>query len=96
VREETLSEVTTRLRTAPIATASSPISMKLAALSQCRPPETAETIARRIARSASVAARLMKIGRACELVSATTEVALVTAVSSTADQPRFEITEAST
>ena len=70
--------------------------MKLAALSQCRPPVVAETAARRTARTAMLKVRLTKTGRAWELVSATTEVAPVTAVSSTAAQPRFEITEART
>ena len=70
--------------------------MKLAALSQWRPPLSAEIAARTTARAASQRTRRTKSGRAWELVSATTEVAPITAVSSTAGQPRLEITEAST
>ena len=56
----------------------------------------AETAARRTATTAMLRVRLTKTGRTWELVRATTEVAPVTAVKSTAAQPRFEITEAST
>ena len=54
---------------------------------QSRPPKAAEAIASRIARPATTTARRTKLGRACELVSATIEVALVLSVSSTAAQP---------
>ena len=63
---------------------------------QSRPPKIAETIASRIASPATTTARRTKLGRACELVSATIEVALVLSMSSTAGQPLLSSTEAST
>ena len=60
------------------------------------PPKAADAIASRIARPATAAARRTNFGCACELVSATIEVALVLRVSRTASQPVLLSTEART
>ena len=65
-------------------------------MSPSRSPNAAEISASAVARAATQIARLTMIGRAWESVRATIEVPPVERVSSTADQPRLESTEAST
>ena len=88
--------VTTRTRTAAVATASSTTWISEAKLSQVRSPETATIAARAIVSPESRIAARTTPARAWELVSATTEVALVATTSTTAGQPRLESSEAST
>ena len=88
--------MTTRRRTAPIATVNRPIWISEATLSQVRAPLAAETAASTTASAESSTAARTWVVRALELVSETTEVALVARISITADQPRLESREART
>ncbi len=96
MREPTSGAVTTRRRTAPIATVSSETWITEATLSQSWLPVAAPIAARAMVSSESPTATLTTFTCACELVSATTEVALVATVSSTEVQPRLSSSDAST
>ena len=88
--------MTTRRRTAPIATISSPIWITEPTLSQVRSPLAAAIAARAIVSAESNTAVRTRLALARELVSETTEVALVATVSTTAPQPRLDSSEART
>ena len=88
--------MTTRRSTAAIATVRTRIEISEPALSQARSSVRAATIARPIASSERPIAARTTTRRACELLSATTEVALVETISTTPDQPTLESSEAST
>ena len=79
-----------------MASVSRPIWTTEARLSQMRSSLTAAIAARPIVSPESRIAARTRPGRACELVRATIEVALVAPVSSTADQPRLSSSEVST